>query len=87
MKNCFHEKTVSPIPGRLSLRLGVGKCGKIDAKESADRGNQDGTATTTTNYVSKVSKTNVTTYGMQNINTGKQVPLTNTNNKANLFTK
>ena len=34
MKKCFLEKTVSPIPGGLSLRLGVGKCGGIDAKDS-----------------------------------------------------
>ena len=34
MKKCFLEMTVSPIPGGLSLRLGVGKCGKIDAKDS-----------------------------------------------------
>ena len=25
------------FPTRLSLRLGVGKCGKIDAKDSAER--------------------------------------------------
>ena len=26
------------FPTRLSLRLGYGKCGKIDAKDSAERG-------------------------------------------------
>ncbi len=37
MKMCFHEKTLSPIPGGISLRLGYGKCGRIDAKDSGER--------------------------------------------------
>ena len=37
MKMCFHEKTLSPIPGGISLRHGYGECGKIDAKEIAER--------------------------------------------------
>ena len=37
MKMCFHEKTLSPIPGGISLRLGYGECGRIDAKVSAER--------------------------------------------------
>lgn len=38
MKTCFHEKTVSPIPGGISLWLRYGECGRIDAKDSAERG-------------------------------------------------
>ena len=37
MKMCFHEKTLSPIPGGISLRLGYGKCEGIDAKDAAER--------------------------------------------------
>ena len=37
MKMCFHEKTLSPIPGGISLLLGYGECGGIDAKDSAER--------------------------------------------------
>ena len=37
MKMCFHEKTLSQIPGGISLRLGYGKCGGIDAKDAAER--------------------------------------------------
>ena len=37
MKMCFHEKTLSPIPGGIPLRLGYGKCGGIDAKDAAER--------------------------------------------------
>ena len=38
MKNCFHEKTVSTISSGITLRLGYGECGSIDAKDSAERG-------------------------------------------------
>ena len=37
MKTCLTEKTVSPIPGGIPLRLGYGKCGRIDAKDAAER--------------------------------------------------
>ncbi len=37
MKTCFNKKTVSPIPGGVSLRLGHGESGRVDAKDSFER--------------------------------------------------
>ena len=38
MKNSTKEKTVSLTPGGISLRLGYGECGIIEAKDSAEQG-------------------------------------------------
>ena len=37
MKTCFNKKALSSIPGGVSLRLGYGESGRVDAKDSSER--------------------------------------------------